>query len=232
MINPRFAGDALHSALGKAFNLLPDRANLFARYATTYGDKNLELDASTLNELRNSVSEFNRPYAQGDKVEQFDPQGNKIEFFMRGAPYQGPIQPVSGPVNPYESKEKGVTNTLGRFTADVNPLENKLRITDTYDMENEVEDPDLVSGKFQPRKALNQIEAIWNPAAGQRNFKRDASMRMPDKGYDLDTVQQGGYSSTSSPMTQVGRALLYLSPVQPKPFDVDVTVPVSGKIGY
>ena len=232
MINPRFAGDALDSALGKVFNSLPDRVNLFARYATRYGGRNLELDPSTLSDLRSAVSEQNRPYAPGEKFKGVDDQGNEFEGFTVGAPYQGPIQPRSGPVNPYFGQDKSVTNTLGRFTADVNPLENKMRITDTYDMKNESEDPDLVTGKFQPRKALNQIEAIWNPAAAQRNFKRDASMRMPDKGYDLDTVKQGGYSSTSSPMTQVGRALLYLSPVKPKPFDVDVTVPVSGKIGY
>jgi len=232
MINPRFAGDALDSALGKAFNALPDRFNLFARYATRYGNKNLELDASTLNDLRNAVAEENRPYGLGDKVKGFDPQGKEVEFNLPGAPYQGPIQPRSGPVNPYGSKDKSVTNTLGRFMADVNPLKNEIRMTETYDMENEAEDPDLVSGKFQPRKAFNQIEAIWNPAAAQRNFKTDATIRMPDRGYDLDAVKQGGYSSTSSPMTQVGRALLYLSPVKPKPFGVDVTVPMSGKIGY
>ena len=58
-------------------------------------------------------------------------------------------------------------------------------------------------------------------------------MRMQDKGYDLnEAVKQGGYSSTSSHLQyQVGRALLYLSPIKPKPFDIDVTVPVSGSIG-
>ena len=111
------------------------------------------------------------------RIKGVDDQGNEFEGFTVGAPYH-PIQPRSGPVNPYFGEDKSVTNTLGRFTADVNPLENKMRITDTYDMENTSEDPDLVTGKFQPRKALNQIEAIWNPAAAQRNFKRDASMRM------------------------------------------------------
>ena len=232
MIEPRMAGQALDKFIGNVFNALPDRVNLFARYATRYGGKNLELDPSTLNDLRSAVSEQNRPYARGEKFKGVDDQGNEIEGFTVGAPYQGPIQPRSGPVNPYFGKDKSVSNTLGRFMADVDLVGNRLRMTDTYDMKNESEDPDLISGKFQPRKALNQLEAIYNPAAAQRNFKRDASMRMPDKGYDLDTVRQGGYSSTSSPMTQVGRALLYLSPIKPKPFDVDVTVPVSGKIGY
>ena len=115
--------------------------------------------------------------------------------------------------------------------ADVDLTGNRLRMTDTYDMENEAEDPDLVSGRFQPLKAFNQLEAIYNPAAAQRNFRRDASQRLPDQGYDLDRIKQGGYSSTTSPMTQIGRALLYLSPIKPKPFDIDVTVPVSGRIG-
>ena len=158
MINPRFAGDALDSALGKVFNSLPDRVNLFARYATRYGGRNLELDPSTLSDLRSAVSEQNRPYAPGERIKGVDDQGNEFEGFTVGAPYQGPIQPRSGPVNPYFGKDKSVTNTLGRFTADVNPLENKMRITDTYDMENTSEDPDLVTGKFQPRKALNQID--------------------------------------------------------------------------
>ena len=234
MIPPRMAGDALHGAIGHGFNLLPDRVNLFARYATRYGDRNLKLDPSTLSDLRNAVSEQNRPFlSSGPMLEEegFDPQGKPIKFKMqdfKGA--QGPFQPRSGPVYPYDKPDKSVSNTLGRFMADVNLKDNQMRIIDKYDMENEAEDPDLVTGKFQPRKALNQLEAIYNPAAAQRNFKKDAAMRMPDKGYDADTVKAGAYSSTHSPMSQVGRALLYLSPVKPKPFRIDVTIPVSGRI--
>lgn len=228
------AGDALHGAVGHGFNLLPDRANLFARYATRYGDRNLKLDPSTLSNLRNAVSEESRPFASSGserEVEGFDPQGKPIKFKLQDfKPAQGPFQPRSGPVFPYDKPDKSVSNTLGRFVADVNLKDNQMRIIDKYDMENESEDPDLVTGKFQPRKALNQLEAIYNPAAAQRNFKKDASMRMPDKGYDADTVKAGTYSTTSSPMTQVGRALLYLSPVKPKPFNIDITIPVSGRI--
>ena len=231
MIEPRMAGQALDKFIGNVFNALPDRANLFARYATRYGGSNLELDPSTLSDLRSAVSEQNRPYARGEMIKGFDEQGNEFEGFLPGAPYQGPIQPRSGPVNPYGGKDKSVSNTLGRFMADVDLTGNRLRMTDTYDMENEAEDPDLVSGRFQPLKAFNQLEAIYNPAAAQRNFRRDASQRLPDQGYDLDKIKQGGYSSTTSPMTQLGRALLYLSPIKPKPFDIDVTVPVSGRIG-
>lgn len=225
------AGQALDKFIGNVFNALPDRVNLFARYATRYGGRNLELDPSTLSDLRNAVSEQNRPWTRGERIKGVDDQGNEFEGFTLGAPIQGPIQPRSGPVIPYLGKDKSVTNTLGRFTADVDLTGNRLRMTDTYDMENESEDPDLVSGRFQPLKAFNQLEAIYNPAAAQRNFRRDASRRLPDQGYDLDKIKQGGYSSTSSPMTQLGRALLYLSPVKPKPFDIDVTVPVSGRIG-
>jgi len=227
----RKAGEVLDKALGGVFNALPDRANLFARYATGYGGENLELDPSTLSDLRNATAEQNRPFTRDEERTGFDQQGNPIKYYLPGEPYQGPIQPLSGPVNPYSRNKKSVSNTLGRFMAEVDEKENRLRMTDTYDMENEAEDPDLVTGEVQPRKAFNQIEAIWNPAAMQRNFKPDAMRRLPDKGYDLNTLKTSGYSSTSSPMTQIGRALLYLSPVKPKPFDVDVTVPVSGRIG-
>ena len=226
----RKAGTKLNDALGGLFNSLPDRANLFARYATRYGGDNLELDPSTLNDLRNVTAEVNRPFARGEETTGFDQKGNPIKFYLPGEPLHGPVQPRSGPVRPYSHNKKSVSNTLGRFMADVDEKENRLRFTDTYDMENESEDPDLVTGKFQPRKALNVIESIWNPAARQRNFKPDVIRRLPDKGYDANAVKTSGYSSTSSPMTQFGRALLYLSPIKPKPFDIDISVPLSGRI--
>ena len=47
-------------------------------------------------------------------------------------------------------------------------------------MENEVEDPDLVTGEVQPRKAFNQIEAIWNPGELCREILNlDAMRRLP-----------------------------------------------------
>jgi len=97
------------------------------------------------------------------------------------------------------------------------------------------EDPDLISGKFQPGKALNEIEAIWNPSASLRNKRPNfvpAGVKFSNEGYNADAVVQSGkYSTTHSPATRMARALLYLSPFAPKPYDIDVTVPYTGRIG-
>jgi len=235
----RKAGEAFAGALGKGFNLLPDRVNLFARYVTGIGNRNLELDDSTLGDLRAATGETKRDSAPGDKVKGFGPTGDPIEFETPSTPKAGPMFPKSGPVGmevyTTGAAPKSVTNTLGRFNAQVDPVANTIRMTDTYDMDNPAEDPDLISGKFQPGKALNEIEAIWNPSASLRNKRPNfvpAGVKFSNEGYNVDAVVQSGkYSTTHSPATRMARALLYLSPFAPKPYDIDVTVPYTGRIG-
>lgn len=234
----RKAGEAFKGVLGRGFNLLPDRVNLFARYVTGVGNRNLELDDSTLGDLREATAEINRDSVPGGKVKGFGPTGEPTEFELPSTPKAGPMLPKSGPVGieVYSgSAPRSVTNTLGRFNAQVDPVANTVRMTDTYDMDNPAEDPDLISGKFQPRKALNEIEAIWNPSAGLRNKRPDfvpAGAEFRNEGYNADhVVKSGKYSKTHSPATRMARALLYLSPFAPKPYDIDVTVPYTGRIG-
>lgn len=134
------------------FNQLPDRGNLFLRYMTGVGNRNLDLDDRTLNSLRDATFDFPRE-AYDQFV--FGPTGGTWEFPKPG-PWESEVR--SGAVDPY-SKGYGsdVTETLGRFTANVNPDKTAITMTDTYDMENEFEDPDLVSGKFQPFKAAKSF---------------------------------------------------------------------------
>jgi len=235
----RKAGEAFAGVLGRGFNLLPDRVNLFARYVTGVGNRNLELDDSTLSDLRAATAEINRDSAPGEKIKGFGPTGEPIEFEMPGTPKAGPLLPKSGPVGievyTTGAAPKSVTNTLGRFNAQADPVANTVRMTDTYDMDNPAVDPDLISGKFLPGKALIEIEAIWNPSAGMRNRRPNfvpADVNFRNEGYNADAVVKSGkYSSTHSPATRMARALLYLSPFAPKPYDIDVTVPYTGRIG-
>lgn len=208
---------------GDALNTLPDRFNLFGRYMTGVGNKNLELDPSTLTDLRRATEKT--PGAQ-----------IKTPVGPVDMPSFGPAFPQSGPVYPYGnlSTPKSVTNTLGRFTADVNPAVNTIRIRDTYDMINSSEDTDLVSGKIQPQKAWNEIESMWNPAASMRNAPGKFPFKLPEKEYNVENVKEGltitGQSSTYSPATRFARALMYLTPVKPEPYEVDITVPMRGQI--
>jgi hypothetical protein len=105
-------------------------------------------------------------------------------------------------------------------------------------MVNSAEDPDLVSGKSQPVKAWNEVESIWNPAAMYRNrksqFPPEVSFNPPNEAYTPESVKKGlqatGESPTYSPATRFARALMYLAPVRPEPYDVNITVPYTGKI--
>jgi len=217
-------------------NQLPDRVGLFARYMTGVGNTNLKLDPSTLTDLRAATEQGPTPYIKPTPG-LFDEKGKPTSPFMF-IERQGPGQPASGPVYPYSSgAPKSVTNTLGRFTADVNAKDNTIRMRDTYDMVNTAEDPDLVSGKIQPRKAWNEIESIWNPNAQFRNNPPNfvgTPPKIADRGYDTKNIQQGmqagDYNPTFSPATRFARALMYLTPVKPKPYEIDITVPYSGEI--
>jgi len=151
----------------------------------------------------------------------------------------GPGVPTSGPVNPYRfTGDKAVTQTLGRFTADVSD-DGSVRVTDTYDMVNEAEDPDLVSGSFRPDKALLQIQGIYDPEARARlnnliseeqNTPERMMMRPPaDSRNYKQKVDDAGQDPTASPLTRAARAAMYLSPFKPKPYDIDITIPPTSR---
>ena len=230
-------------AAGTVMNQLPDRFNLFARYMTGVGNRNLQLDPSTLTDLRratektpNAATKFqvSPSFATTQLGKSVPPEilrnSKNITFLT---PQYGPGIPASGPVNPYfTGAPKSVTNTLGRYTANVNPSANTIEFKDTYDMVNRAEDPSLVSGKIQPQKAWNELEAIWNPAAGMRNSPK--SFKTPSVDYNPETVskglQFGGENPTFSPATRMARALMYVTPWKPTPFNIDITVPMFGEI--
>ena len=224
--------DALKGVAGEGMNQLPDRFNLFARYLTGVGNKNLKLDRSTEQALIRATEKF--PTVQQEvpmwASREAARMGEKpIGTKMIPVPAFGPGFPSSGPTDPYGSGEKAVTQTLGRFNAEVTP--KTVRVKDTYDMVNDAEDPDLVSGKFQPRKALNLLTATFVPGF-EFNSKTGA---LRDNRELLSPEQQGitgfqkmltyrGKSDTFSPMTDVARSLMYALPVKFKPYEIDYTI--------
>jgi hypothetical protein len=221
----------LANAAGGALNMLPDRFNLFGRYLTGVGNANLQLDRSTEQALVRATEQA--PTAQGLR-ETWD----SAESAFRGDPpilrrvsveAQGPGIPGSGPVNPYGSGDKAVTQTLGRFTADVGP--DTVRVRDVYDMVNEAEDPDLVSGKFQPGKATDLLKATFipgfvvNPITGNLENRRD--LLAPEQksfGGFIKQLKYRGQDPTYSPMSNVARAAMYALPIKFKPYEIDYTI--------
>lgn len=219
-----FAGrllGALHSAAGEAMNMLPDRINLFARYLTGVGNKNLKLDRSTEQALIRGTEKY-------PVVERQHPKWTSLVGTEKVLlPAAGPGFPASGPTMPYGSGEKAVTQTLGRYNAEVTP--KTVRVRDTYDMVNESEDPDLVSGKFQPRKALNLLTATFVPGFEFNRKTGDLKdMIVPSEHQGITGFQNmltyRGKSDTFSPMTDVARSLMYLLPVKFKPYEIDYTI--------
>jgi len=225
---------ALQSAAGEAMNMLPDRINLFARYLTGVGNKNLKLDRSTEQALIRGTERY-----PAVKTGQRLPVWESKEAAMRGdkpirteeliVPGFGPGVPTSGPTMPYGSGEKAVTQTLGRYNAEVTP--ETVRVRDTYDMVNEAEDPDLVSGKFQPRKALNLLTATFVPGFqfnSQTGALKDNRELLPSELKGIAGFQKQlayrGQSDTGSPMTDVARSLMYALPVKFKPYEIDYTI--------
>tara|TARA_R100000908_G_C3738660_1_gene135791 strand:- start:159 stop:860 length:702 start_codon:yes stop_codon:yes gene_type:complete len=221
------------------FNALPDRVNMFGRYITGFGGDGLKLDKSTENALVRATEKPpvtivpNTPEIDHDKTVEafvkaretgkFEPvfTGRMIDKQVAGF---GPGIPTSGPVStPYtKGSSKEVTQTLGRFNAQVTPQE--VRLTDRYDMVNEFEDPDLVSGKFQPGKAINNLIGTFD-ASKEFDMKtgklKDVSHRnMSQEQYD----KQRAASPTSSKATELARSLMYLLPTKPKAYDVDYTI--------
>ena len=74
-------------------------------------------------------------------------------------------------------------------------------------MVNREEDPDLVSGKIQPKKALRSfISALRGVGKGDQ------------------------YGFEFSPKTEFARGLMYALPIKPKGFDINVDIPMKGDI--
>lgn len=243
---------------GAAMNQLPDRANLFARYLTGVGNTNLQLDPSTLGELRAAATvpptaigtisnpfkvpeelltrmqrqletsdsrKLNSPFGKFLKQEVSEGIKNRNlpDFIPGPIPAYGPGLVQSGPVRPYGKLNVGtaVTNTLGSYTVDVTPGKS-ITFKDVYDMVNPAEDPDLVSGKFQPVKAFEEIQSIWDPTKGYLAKQRMPSPTNQESEYgEMKNTQ----SQVISPATALGRALLYALPIKPKPYDVNITIP-------
>ena len=162
------------------------------------------------------------------------PDGLRQEPIQRTRFAFGPGVPTSGPVDPYMfGTDKAVTQTLGRFMADVKD-DGSIRVTDTYVMVNEAEDPDLLSGSFRPDKALLKLKGIYDPEARARLINQinieqgnEPPMGRPpmdNRGY-REKIKAGGSSPTGSPLSQVARAAMYLAPFKPQPFDIDITIP-------
>ena len=229
----KFKG-ALKDLAAAGLNAMPDRFNLFGRYLTGLGGHNLQFDPSTENALVRATErqqfsqipltpaeiEDSRRTLQQSGLEEVAPM---TSYSM---PQAGPFQPGSGPVNPYGGSassftpDRTVSQTLGRFNAQVTP--QGVRVLDTYDMKNESEDPDLVSGKFQPRKALEELRSIWDPTAGHLGLTVPAPENMTR--YSRENINRQGQSPTASPATALGRSLLYALPFKPKAFPIDYTI--------
>ena len=184
-------------------NKLPDRANLFLRYMTGVGGRNLDLDDKTITAIRESTKGATLTGEPGgrfgfepDELEGIKP---KISFETFKSD-----KPRSGVVNPYydATRDPTLAHTLGRFTSKVDANKGVVNVRDKYDMVNEYEDPDLVSGKIQPKKAFNEIKGIFNK----------------------------NKSITGTTATRLARAGMYLSPTKPKAFDIDIDIPYSDDI--
>ena len=187
------------------------------------------LDREAMEMLRKS-----RAVRRGDFDSLFPEGGLTKDPFRVLTPKAGPGIPTSGAVNPYMfGTDKAVTQTLGRFNADVKD-DGSIRITDTYDMVNESEDPDLVSGSFRPDKALSRFRGIWDAEERARLInqinmeegKEPTMMRPPadNRSYG-EKIESIGKDPTGSPLAMAARAAMYLAPFKPQPFDIDITIP-------
>ncbi len=231
----------------KGFNKLPDSANLFLRYMTGVGEKNLDLDDKTINAIREATKQpsleerqsffenTSRPLrpdfiglrpelasiaASRNSAGRFstltDARTNFVRMdpprfrpIMRPPLLEASNTPKSGAISPYFGGFEGadkVQTTLGRFMSKVNPTKDTVNISDTYDMINEMEDPDLVSGKIQPIKAIKEL-------FGRGHMKGD--------------VYGGGPKGFA---TRAARSLMYGLPIKPKSYPVNIDIPLSGDI--
>ena len=203
-------------------NKLPANANLFLRYMTGIGDRNLDFSDKTISAIREETKSADLDSARFD-TEVRDELGVALDTprITADGKFEGNVgkfrplssftfpsdDPRSGPVNPYFRGNKEVIQTLGRFQSTVNPDGKTVNIKDRFDMVNPQEDPDLVSGKIQPKKAL-------------RSFV--SALRGVGKGNE--------YGFTMSPKTEFARGLMYGLPIKPKGFDINIDIPMKGDI--
>ena len=217
----------LNRIAGEIFNMLPDRVNLFGRYITGVGNTNLKLDPSTEQAIIRSTEQVPTRQITGDELDNH-PMVDLIKSDPEFTLFQdkaGPGVPTSGKINPYSNPfpEQAVTNTLGRFEAEVTP--DSVRVIDNYDMENESEDPDLVSGKFQPGKAFKTIRASLDPNLAY-NPQIDKIQDMSHLKIDPDEYDvMKAASPTNSKATDFARAFMYLLPKKFKSYNIDYTIP-------
>ena len=212
----------IKSVAGTGFNLLPDRMNLFARYLTGVGNTNLKLDPSTERAL---IQATEKPPMVDQMMPIFSTTERKMEMVPVSFSAMGPGIPTSGPTE-YGIDNQAASQTLGRFNADVTP--STVRVRDTYDMVNEAEDPDLVSGKFQPGKAYRTLRAAFDPT---KTYDRKLD-KMQDIGHLLTPKEKNfanymsfkGKDQFFSPMTDVARAAMYALPIKFKPYEIDYTI--------
>ena len=189
-------------------NKLSPSANLFLRYYTGLGSKGLDLKDDYLSKVREETKSadmqsgrFNKEFIneEGDRV-----MGKRLSFLDFPSDL-----PRFGAVNPYGTGSKEVIQTLGRFQSTPQIGGKYVNIRDTYDMVNPQEDPDLVSGKFQPIKGLQELGRGIGGALGRGT---------------------GAYDFEVSPKTRLARAAMYFTPRKFKPFDINIDIPMRGNI--
>ena len=223
-------GSGIQSVAAEGFNMLPDRINLFGRYLTGVGNKNLKLDPSTERALLQATEE--PPMAMQmmpgfpDRESAVARDMSKMIMAPMPMPAAGPGIPTSGAKYPYGGGDQVASQTLGSFTAEITPT--TARFMDDYDMENEVEDPDLVSGRFQPGKAYKTLRATFDPTRAYNphidKLSDISHMLTPEQKQFGNYMNVVGKSTTFSPMSNVGRALMYALPIKFKPYEIDYTI--------
>jgi len=223
--------DGIKSVAGAGLNRLPDRVNLFGRYLTGVGNTNLQLDPSTERSLVQATEKFpgimEMVPTWGSREDAAEGDISKMTKIMpKWTRAAGPGIPFSGPTMPYHDGDQVASQTLGRFNAEVAP--DTVRVRDTYDMENESEDPDLVSGQFQPRKAINNLRAAFDPGLyinRKTGDLKDISHLLTEEQKDFGKyIKARGKDTTASPMSEVGRSLMYALPFKFKPYEIDYTI--------
>ena len=190
-------------------NKLSPSANLFLRYYTGLGSEGLDLKDDYLSKVRESTKSADMESGRFDE-EFTDEEGNR-RMGRRLSFLDFPSDlPRFGQVNPYGTGQKEIIQTLGRFQSTPQAGGKFVNIRDTYDMVNPQEDPDLVSGKFQPIKGLSELgKALGGSIGGNKG---------------------GVYGFEVSPKTRFARAAMYLTPRKFKPFDIDIDIPMTGDI--
>ena len=165
-----------------------------------YKDKAKDFTARGFNKLPDSANLFLR-YVTGLKTHNLDLDDRTISSYRDSA------QNKELGIDYRYIKDAGkLQTTLGRFNAKINPEKTSINISDKYDMENEFEDPSMVSGKIEPFKAIGDLLGV---------------------GYGKSMFNIGGIKGIP---TRFARAALHALPIKPKGFDIDIDIPYSGDI--